>query len=141
MQQEQSKTKYFQQASSLSSIAVPSTLQLASKFGYSCYQVGFLVIAQLTALHSTELALHGNGLSSSLGVQVAHSHLPVSESEFCIFAVYSLLILLYKFDESSFLLGPHVVGHHQINTVVTELLVSASPRQKGHGINGCAKKH
>lgn len=88
LQQEESKTKYFQEASSLSSNCCP--IHFAT-----CLQILLsLLPGRVSDNHAVITSTSWLQFILLLGVQAAHSHLPVSESELCIFAVYSLLILL-----------------------------------------------
>lgn len=131
LQQELSTTKYFYQVSSLSSDYCPIHIAI-------CFQI------QLQLLSGRFSAYHSHFMATLFillfGVQTALCHLPANESEFCTFTVYSLLIILYQFDDSFFLSGRSACSGAPPNTFVTVLLFCAPPGESGHRIDGDAKE-
>lgn len=134
MPQERSKPTYFQQALSRSSDCCPIHAATRPRVLLQLLPGG--VSANRAVAPSTPR----QQLILLSGAQVAHSHLPLSESESYIFAAYALPILLYKCDDASLPLRP-TRSRTSPQTVAAALLLSASPRQGGRGVDGCAEKH
>lgn len=134
MPQERSKPRYFQQAPSPSSDCCPIHTATHPRVPLRLLPAG--VSANCAAATSTPR----QPLILLSGAQVAHSHLPVSKSESCIFAAYALPTPPYKCDDASLPLRP-ACSRTSPQTAAAALLLSALPQQRGRGVDGCAEKH